>query len=141
MSDGGLRPLFRQYLPDLHWQSIETAVTGAGVPDSNYCRDGCEGWVEFKQTKAWAVQVAPAQVGWIERRIRAGGHVFVAVRRQSHGGPRTTPCDELYLYHGRAIRDLRVGGIKAATAALILTNAGGPSNWNWGLVRQSLLAH
>ena len=30
--DGGLRALFRQHLPEVDWQSIETPMTGGGVP-------------------------------------------------------------------------------------------------------------
>src|SRR3954453_14766207 len=99
--DGGLRKLFRQYVQPCDWQSIETAMTGGGVPDSNYCMDGVEGWIEFKLTTHWIVPLRPEQIGWLLRGTRFGGRVFIAVRRQTKVGLRTATADELWLLHGR----------------------------------------
>lgn len=138
-SDGNLRPLFREYLPMFHWQSVETAITGGGVPDSNYCLAGYEGWIEFKQTKAWSVHIKPAQVGWIERRIRVGGNVLVAVRQMCEGNKRSPRCDDLWIFNGRYVRDLKVGGLTATAQNALLHTCGGPTLWDWLKVRQSLL--
>ena len=137
--DGGLRTLFRQHLPQLHWQSIESGITGGGIPDANYCHDGIEGWIEFKQTKAWAVAIKPEQVGWIIRRKRAGGNVYIAVRRQKLR--KYEPVDELWLIDGSAAREVRDTGLKHLYhgAGLLLRTTGGPSCWNWDEVLSHLL--
>src|SRR6266550_8267427 len=95
--DGGLRALFRQHLPQFDWCSIESPITGAGIPDSNFCCKGVEGFIEFKQTKGWAVTLTPEQCGWISRRHRCGGRVLVAVRQQAPAGPRRGARDSLWV--------------------------------------------
>lgn len=138
MADGDLRTLFRQYIADFHWQSVETGMTGGGVPDSNYCFLGVEGWVEFKQTAHWAVNMRPAQVGWVERRVRCGGRVFIAVRRRPksvRSGPRPTG-DELWVVPGRMVRILADSGLSGLIAPVW---RGGPSQWHWPAVRALLL--
>src|SRR4051812_1390886 len=106
MIDGGLRKLFREHVPG-DWTSIESGSTSGGIPDSNFCipvaRRGylaVEGWIEFKQTKGHAVTLAPAQVGWISRRVRNGGRVWIAVRQQAPAGPRREARDALWLIPG-----------------------------------------
>jgi hypothetical protein len=132
--DGGLRSLFRKHLPQVDWLSVETAMTEGGVPDANGCVDGKEFWVEFKATRAWAVRVRPAQVGWIERRLRHGGRVFVAVRRQHASG-----SDELWLIQGGAVRGLRDYGLRCAFGAMKFgTWDGGPTAWNWAEVLRAM---
>lgn len=136
--DNGLRPLFHRRLPDLHWQAIELGVVGRGVPDSNYCADNVEGWVEFKATESHAVGLRPEQVGWTLRRMRAGGRVFIATRRQHDGGPLLgPPTDELWMHEGWDAAVLKAEGLNAAPPVLHLE--GGPSRWDWGLVRSTLL--
>jgi hypothetical protein len=131
-SDGNLRHIFRERLPKAHWQSIETGAVGPGVPDSNYCLPGgAEGWIEFKQTAGWAVTLRPAQIGWLMRRSRAGGRVFVAVRQAR------PPEDMLWLALGGHAALLRDGGLKKAPVLGVW--AGGPANWPWETV-QGLLA-
>jgi len=72
MSDGNLRQIFQQYIPEAHWQSIETLI-GRGTPDMNGCLNGTEFWIENKLTSGWAVTFETGQVAWAERRVRAGG--------------------------------------------------------------------
>ena len=96
--DGDLRSLFRKHLPEFHWVSIESWVTGAGIPDANYCCSGVEGWIEFKKTTAIAVRFKPGQIAWHEQRGRAGGRTFIAVRRL------TRKVDDLSLYPGETAR-------------------------------------
>lgn len=136
-TDGGLPKLFTDRL-DGHWQRVETFSTGQGVPDLNFCIEGRDGWIEAKQTAAWAVSISPEQIGWAERRIRNGGRVFLAVRRQSPGGARTKPCDELWLFDGRWTRRVKDGGLKGMEQTALLLTTGSARNWNWQAVRNVL---
>jgi len=153
--DGGLRSLFRERIPDFHWQSIETGGTGRGVPDSNYCCGGREGWIEYKVTAGWAVTLRPEQIGWLLRRSRAGGRVFVAVRRCCPAGPRRAASDELWLVRGSAAALLRTHGLRVLLAGtpqkaggpsgvrpadeLVGVWRGGPAAWPWPALRAALL--
>lgn len=126
-----------------HCQSIETGGTGAGIPDFNFCREGVEGWVECKSTDGWAVTLDPPQIGWIERRVRCGGRVLIAVRRRHQGGPRLgSAVDELHLLPGHLARAARIGGLRAPDVAdqTLGRWQGGPSRWAWDQVAQALLA-
>lgn len=130
--DGGLRSLFRKNLPEFHWQSVETGGTGLGVPDSNYCYDGREGWIEFKQTSGYAVTLRPEQVGWLTRRAAAGGLVHVGVRRWHDGGPRKgDPVDEFWLLAGAAAIPMKAQGLRIDAPYVIRVYCGGPSWWDW----------
>lgn len=136
--DGGLRPLFRQRLPDLHWQSIESWMTGSGTPDSNACGDGVEFWAEFKRATANAVPVNVFQVGWHERRRRAGGRTFIVVRLLSEAGPRRGEArDDLFVFRGSDVRAVFLGGLRGADS--LYHGEGGPSRWSWEKVRLALL--
>lgn len=137
MRDGGLRKLFANRFTQAHWQSVETWSTGQGVPDAEYCfPGGVQGWLEFKKTTGWTSGIRPGQVAWIERRIRVGGRVFIAIRRQCALGVRREQADELYLYHGRWVRILYDHGL-GATAPLALCK-GGPGRWDWDKVLKIL---
>ncbi len=136
MRDGDLRRLFRVHLPLFDWQSIETGGVGLGVPDLNYCFAGQEGWLELKQTQAMAVSIDAVQVAWIERRLRAGGRVFVAVRRHCPSGPRREARDELWLLHGAQSRNLHDHGLGQSDA--LLHCVGGPAKWDWAAVGKIL---
>lgn len=119
--DGGLSAIFRARLPEAHWQSVETAGTGRGVPDLNYCLRGAEGWIENKRVKGWRIpSLRPEQVAWAEQRIRAGGRVFLAARK---GG-------SLWLWHGSAARALIDGGDVRRVPHLVFA-LGGPARWPW----------
>jgi hypothetical protein len=136
MSDGDLRAIFRRRLPSFDWLSIETALTEAGVPDSNFCCNGVEGFIEHKRTMGWTVPLRPAQVGWILRRTRAGGRVFIAVRRMSVS---RRPADELWLIHGWAAKEAKAGGLKKLPRlSLIGCWEGGPGAWPWDRVAAAL---
>lgn len=131
MSDGDLRNIFKSRLFAAHWQPIESWSTGQGVPDAEYCfPGGLSGWIEHKKTTAFAVDFQPHQVGWIERRLRAGGRVFVAVRRVASAGPRKgRAVDELHLFGGLSARSLSENGIGETES--IGSWGGGPSAWDW----------
>lgn len=132
MIDGGLRKLFRQHLPAFHWVSVETGLTEQGVPDSNYCSEGSEGWIEFKKTSTNKVPLRSEQVGWLMRRSRAGGRAFIAVRYHHAGGPLKGPAvDRLLLFPGSAARQVLFSGLRNMP---IIETGGGPMRWDWAAV-------
>lgn len=134
MSDGELRQAFSSHLRDFHWQAVETWSTGQGVPDVNFCFGGVEGWIENKSTSGWVVDLSPSQIGWIERRIRNGGRVFIAVRRLATAGPRKgAAVDELYLFPGFEVRALADGGLDRKKAIGVWSR--GPAKWDWATIR------
>jgi hypothetical protein len=132
--DGSLSTHFQSHIPEAHWQRVETGTTGAGVADLNGCWRGCEVWIELKLTAEWAVNISPFQVSWAERRIRYGGRVFVAVRRNHLATKRTEPADELYLFNGLEARNLMDSGLRGAVALGMWP--GGPAAWDWSAVRK-----
>jgi hypothetical protein len=132
MSDARLRQIFQNHLSAFDWQSVETWSTGRGVPDLNFCYEGVEGWIELKRASGWRINITPEQIGWMERRARHGGRVFVAVRRQSG-----TAVDTLYLFPGAAGRALSAN--RVSLVAPLGAWQGGPAAWNWGAVKLALL--
>lgn len=136
-TDGNLRTLFRSHVPG-HWQSIETAATGQGVPDSNLCLEGTEVWVEFKMTRAWAVRFKSTQPGWITRRVKNGGRVYIAVRRWAMPGG-TNEFDELWVVPGRLVVPLVNHGLRAVELES-LRMVGGSRKWDWGKVARLLIS-
>ena len=141
MADGDLRSIFRKKLPHFHHVSVETGSTGRGIPDMEYCYNGQSGWVEFKRTGGWTVDLRPEQVAWLLRRSRAGGRCFVAVRRQTLAGPRKgPPADELWLLRGSAAAELKLGGLKKAPPnAVVGLWENGPAKWDWAAIERALL--
>ncbi len=148
--DGGLRKLFRDNLPQFDWCSIESGTTGGGIPDSNYCtrvggryaltgiRDyGVEGWIEHKQTTGHAVTMRPEQIGWILRRVRHGGRVWIAVRQQAPQGPRREARDVLWLIPGAYAKEAKMHGLggkwheEKNGPHTWHTWHNGPSAWDW----------
>lgn len=136
--DGGLRKLFQKNLPEFHWTSIETGSTGRGIPDANYCCDGIEGWIEFKQTTTNRVGIAPEQCAWIERRVRAGGRVWIAVRKRRAKSARLAACDELWIFSGDSVRDLMVFRLLGPNPRFF--NSNGPGSWAWENVKKLLIS-
>lgn len=117
--DGDLRAIFRCNLPAFDWQAIESPLTARGIPDANYCFNGREGWIEAKSTSGWAVGLRPEQCGWILRRCRHGGKVWIAVRRKD---------DELWLVPGDRAAQLKAEGLKDLVSEHWKN---GPSRWDW----------
>lgn len=140
--DGGLRGIFHDHLrTGAHWQAVETGGTGRGIPDSNYCIDGVEGWVEFKHTSAWSVGVRTEQNSWHRTRTARGGRTFFAVRRRHLGGKiRGLPVDELWMCAGKYSTQLMNEGLRCPDICWLGVWSGGPSRWNWDTVRQILTA-
>lgn len=136
MIDGGLRKIFKEKLPHFHWQSIETGGTGRGIPDSNFCYKGIEGWVEYKVTDGWLCDLRPEQVGWHLKRHRAGGRTWIAVRRKHDGGPRKgPPVDELWIAPGKLAKELQEYGLKLEHPELHMF----PAPWPWSRLEGLLL--
>ena len=130
MIDGGLRQLFRKHLPDFDFQSIEVGFD-RGVPDTNFCCEGVEGWIEFKETKGIKVNVSPEQCAWMARRARAGGRTFIAVRQ------RTGEDDLLWIASGEFGERLREAGLSPNST--LGSFPGGPRAWNWAKIRAIFL--
>jgi hypothetical protein len=131
MKDGDLRRIFRYNLPQFQWTSIETAGVSSGVPDSEFCAPcGTAGWIEYKQTHKFFVQIKPLQVSWIDRRCRMGGRAWIAVRRTRQDG-----SDELWLMFGSQARALQEGGLENVYASCWY---GGPGCWNWKEIETKL---
>lgn len=138
--DGGLRPLFRKYIPQAQWTTIESGMTSRGIPDSEYCfPNGISGWIEFKKTMAWSVNMRPEQCAWLTRRARLGGRALIAVRRLSLGGPRRDAADELWIVSGAYAVELKRGGLKALPSGAVLGCWwGGSGRWLWTGVTEVL---
>lgn len=137
-SDGGLWPLVKAGLPQWDWQRIETGGTGRGIPDLNGCLMGNEIWVELKAADGWKPHIRPEQIGWAERRARAGGRVFLAVRRICDAGVRRERADELWIYGADGFRAVSERGLKSLTPRLLCT--GGSRNWDWAAVNELFLS-
>lgn len=114
-------------------------MTGGGIPDSNFCGEGVEGWIEFKQTGGWKIgSLQVDQIGWHLARHRAGGRTFIVTRRWHDGGPRKGPAvDELWMHAGKFVGHLGQDGLQGA--APLLKCDGGPSRWDWAAIRQIIL--
>jgi hypothetical protein len=100
---------------------VETHSSGRGVPDSNFCYNGVEGWIEYKEARRWRVDIAPEQVAWAERRMRKGGRVFLAVRMERR----------LWLFSGSAMRVIRAERGMISAAPILGEWDGGPARWDW----------
>lgn len=123
------------------WQAVESAVTGAGIPDSNACWRGREWWVECKATPSRGDYSLPGlttlQIGWHLRRAACGGVTWVLTRRhpetkpprQGRGEPNGS-VDELWLHRGADAAKLASAGLRGAPPALGPC-PGGPASWPW----------
>lgn len=139
MIDGGLRGIFREKLKKgWDWQSVEN-VAGLGVPDSNFCKSGIEGWVEFKVTESFNPKIRREQVGWHIRRSIHGGRTFIAIRRKHDGGPRKGEAvDELWIHSGASAGLINDNGINSVEP--LYYGTGGPANWDWTQIASILLS-
>jgi hypothetical protein len=134
--DGRLSKLFQQHFNLWHWQRLETEATGSGIPDLNCCAHGFEFWLELKATSTWRIEIRPPQHAWINRRIRAGGNVYVAVRRQVVLKRTATKADELYIFCG-----CKTEALMTQRLCLVLPIgmwAEGPAAWPWAEVHRAI---
>ena len=76
--------LLRDNIKEVHWQRIETGMTGSGVPDVNGCAKGKEFWIELKEVHSGnSLTLRPMQVAWLSKRAMNGGQVFVLARKNN----------------------------------------------------------
>ncbi len=138
--DGGMRPIFRKYLRDAMWTSIESGSTAQGIPDSHFVfppkDNSASGWVEMKQSEGNAVSLRTHQVAWISQYIRYGGRAFIAIRKRREQSARIAACDELHLYHGRDVKTLFLYGLSGCKS--LVSCGRGPARWDWGKVKAAL---
>jgi hypothetical protein len=66
----------------VHASRIENTA-GTGMSDVNACRCGKEVWVELKIQKGNMLEFRTSQLGWIGKRLQAGGRVRVVARRDN----------------------------------------------------------
>ena len=139
-TDGNLSAVFQAHMKEAHWQRIESTSTGMGMPDLEYCfPGGDQGWIEMKTTSAFRVEIRPHQIAWLERRRRAQGRAFVAVRRKSSPGPRKGASDDsLWLFDGLQARALATERVDKVPRLGYWP--GGPAKWGWSEVRAILIA-
>jgi hypothetical protein len=137
--DGELRAIFQKHLPLAHWQAIESALTGPGIPDAEYCfPGGVSGWLEFKRTRPgspWTVDIRKEQVAWAERRLRKGGRIHLAVRQKHAPNRLRGALDALFLYRGADLRAVFQNGLKTPPLGLW---HGGPARWDWAAIAREL---
>ncbi len=129
--DGDLRLIFRRKIKG-HWVGLQGMPA---LPDSSFCVSGVEGFVEFKQTSAWAVSFRPTQPGWIMQRTTHGGRVWIGVRRWKTVESR----DELWLVPGKLVLDLAKYGLKSVRLQSGVWT-GGPSQWDWVQIERLLIS-
>lgn len=82
-----------------HWDRIESS-TSKGIPDLDICHKGRCTKVELKYEKGNQVHLRPEQRNWINKRIKAGGRVYILVKRQ------TAKVDQIEIYNGLAANSL-----------------------------------
>jgi hypothetical protein len=136
IADGNLRKIIKDNLPQVHWTSIESALTGSGIPDLHGCLNGIDVWIETKWTASWTVQIRPFQIAWLARRARNGGRGFIAIRRQCVEGPRREAADEFLLYKGEDASSLRAVGIREWSP--LVRYGDGPTAWPWPKIERTL---
>lgn len=76
-----------------HWDRIETGIN-KGIPDLDICHQGRCTKVELKAEKGNQVGLSAEQRNWINKRIKAGGRVFILVKRK------TAKLDQIELFAG-----------------------------------------
>lgn len=91
MSEKGERRFWNYLRPNVrfwgHFDRIESGSTAIGTPDVNYCIAGRHNHIELKHTdsESKGLTLRPSQVGWFNRRVRAGGKPGILVRSEIGG--------------------------------------------------------
>lgn len=117
--------------PRDRWDRIENGV-GAGMPDTNYCINGVEGWVELKSPIEPARKHTPlfgsnhdlsqSQKNWFKRQILAGGRAYILIGTDFRW----------ILIHGRHaddVNDLTVQGLMAIASWVALKPVKDANEW------------
>jgi len=119
--------LLKRHLPSWHWVRIESAGTGAGIPDLNGCKAGVEVWIECKRLIGGKkVDLSAFQATWLERRARVGGRTFVAARDN----------ETFLLFSGARASELRMFGVKPVS--VLFSRIGGMRDEDWSEVERCL---
>jgi hypothetical protein len=116
------------HTPGVDWMRLENLV-GTGMPDINGCLNGVEIWVETKLCKGNRITFEKFQPGWIMKRVRHGGRVFIFARHKDtyllwHGFPEEWQRDNTQLSDGGLSVDYR-----DATPVLVMDKP-----WDWKLL-------
>ena len=139
-SDDGLWDLVSRNLrpPDWRLTRIETGMTAAGVPDVSGASRLLPGdfWIELKATDGWRPVFRPLQVGWATLRTEGGSRVYIMTRRRCAASTRRPAADQLWIHHGRDIREVAEGGLQAADPLGMW--CGGPGGWDWDEVERTI---
>lgn len=106
----------------IHWQRIESATTGRGIPDVNGCWNGAEAWIELKIIRGHRVKFQTEQPVWLYKRSMAGGKCWVLARRTTKDG------DELWLWPGIRAMELKKKKIQEVPPTLIYKQR---NQWSW----------
>lgn len=126
--DGGLRNIFKKYLPQVHWQGIELGGFGDGVPDTNGCYKGQDFWIEFKKEKSpGKIKWRPTQIGWIKDRVRHGGLVRIVIKYEHESVPQLTMFDGSALFEWEGNYNDFGSNMGRCLGIWI----GGERDWNW----------
>lgn len=73
-----------------HVSQLESHATAAGVPDTNYCINGTEGWIEMKFTRGnKKFKYRGTQKAWFRDRLKAGTKNLFILWRREDGAPGT----------------------------------------------------
>lgn len=115
----------------VHWVSIETGLTQAGVPDLHGTCRGASTWVECKSADAWALGIGTMQIGFARAEIACGGRVVYITRRRPTAAKRRGE-DSLWLCDGAEVRALSVLGLRCPAAVRL--GDGGPEGWDWDIL-------
>ena len=125
--------LFRDKIknPRDRWDRIENGV-GVGMPDTNYCINGCEGWMEIKspieparvQTPLFGSNhnLSQDQKNWFKRQMLAGGRAYIMISTDQRW----------ILIHGKhadTVNDLTVQGLLSIAAWVSLKPVRDVSGW------------
>ena len=94
-----------------HYQRIESALTGSGIPDTNWCVTGKEIWIEFKIVKGTRVELEPEQVSWHVMRHSHGGTTFILALDYWSGSIRKERRNRMYLWNGKDARQVKDHGV------------------------------
>lgn len=86
MSEATLRKYVARLIHG-HCSQVESHATAIGIPDTNYCINGVEGWIELKYTTGnRAIKVRPAQWNWFRSRLKAGAKNLYFMFRWEYKG-------------------------------------------------------